>query len=78
MKKYETLRVDILAHLVITNLGVKYLMQSQGKQELTDKSNISGFEDNISLDKKVATLPNKAKLRSILDRMVTCFIPSYF
>ena len=32
MEKYQTLRLNILPHLIITNLQVKYLMQRQKKK----------------------------------------------
>ena len=81
MQKYYTLRIDILRHLIIIRLGVKYSINTKiiGKG-LVNKSNISGFIDNSDLHKKIATLEAKAFLKSEQDEItkLQAFDLSYF
>ena len=59
MQKYQTLRLNVLLHLIATSSWVTYLIKRQ-KKGLVDKSAIFLFIENSDLDRARATLVTKA------------------
>ena len=64
MQKYQTLRVNILPRLIITNLRRDIFDSRMKGKGLVDKSAISGFRNNADLNKKLVTLATKAELKA--------------
>ena len=60
MQKYQTLSLNNLPHLIITNLWVKKIDNKIKEKMLVNESNIYGFIDNSDLNKKTEKLATKA------------------
>ena len=60
MQKYQTLSLNNLPHLIITNLWIKKIDNKIKAKMLVNESNIYGFIDNSDLNKKTEKLATKA------------------
>ena len=60
MQKYQTLSLNNLPHLIITNLWIKKIDNKIKEKMLVNESNIYGFIDNSDLNKKTEKLATKA------------------
>ena len=69
-QEHQTLRLNILSHLIITTLWVKYSIKITRKKGLLDKFHISGFIDNSDLDKRISSLATKAEQKSDQDKVI--------
>ena len=60
MQKCQTLSLNNLPHLIITNLWIKKIDNKIKEKMLVNESNIYGFIDNSDLNKKTEKLATKA------------------
>ena len=79
-QKYQELNLNILPHLIIINLPLKYLIIRKKKNNQLKKLEISGFIDNTNLDEKIVTLEAKSELKADQEKITKfqTFDSSYF